>query len=76
MQQIEVRVENDDIHTASTARTLAAIAGLQRRLEYQAGDEDALGNLRTVNSVYFSDPMKVRIAELVGEETPQRRDRS
>lgn len=39
----------------------------KRRLEYQAGDEEALGYLRTINAAYLSDAVKARIAELDSE---------
>lgn len=40
----------------------------KRRLGYQASDEQALAYLRTIDAAYLSEAIKVRIAELDGDE--------
>src|SRR5690606_15893781 len=40
----------------------------KRRLEYQANDEEALRYLRTINTDYLSDEVKLRIAGLEAED--------
>lgn len=41
----------------------------RRRLEYQAGDKEALGYLRSIDAGYLSDAVRARIVELDGQET-------